>query len=298
MLIDVHSHIGRLSPDRREFVDVTNLIAKMDAWGIDLSCVLPVSESPECGILDASSSDVAAACARYPDRLIPFCMIDPRCGNRADMDFSQRLEEYKSLGCRGIGEVVAKLEFDDPRCLNLYQQSGKFGLPVLFHLEDRTEGYGLRDTPGLLRMERALRECPHTVFIGHGPTFWAEISGGLSAEDRGCWPYPVGPVKPGGAVPRLMRQYANLCGDISANSGHAALTRDPGFGLEFLEEFQDSLLFGTDSCKRSDVNSTWNTVELFRDLRDSHKLPTEALEKIGWKNCARLLDLKIKNIKD
>ena len=296
MLIDIHSHIGRLSPDRREFIDVTNLIAKMDAWGIDRSCVLAASESPECGILDASSSDVAAACARYPDRLIPFCMIDPRFGNRADMDFTPLMEEYKSRGCRGIGEVVAKLAFDDPRCLNLYRQAGKFGLPVLFHLEDRAEGYGLRDGPGLSAMEYALRECPNTEFIGHSFTFWAEISGGLSTGERGCWPYPVGPVKPDGAVPRLLRQYPNLWGDISANSGYAALTRDPGFGLEFLDEFQDRLLFGTDSCKRSDVNSIWNTVALFRDLRESRKLPTETLEKIEWKNCVKLLKLKqVKN---
>jgi len=31
MLIDIHGHIGRILPDRREFIDVTNLIAKMDA---------------------------------------------------------------------------------------------------------------------------------------------------------------------------------------------------------------------------------------------------------------------------
>ena len=35
MLIDIHSHIGRILPDRKEFMDVTNLINKMDAWGID-----------------------------------------------------------------------------------------------------------------------------------------------------------------------------------------------------------------------------------------------------------------------
>ncbi len=47
MLIDVHGHIGRVLPDRSEFVDVTNLIAKMDAWGIDVTCVLPLSEHRE-----------------------------------------------------------------------------------------------------------------------------------------------------------------------------------------------------------------------------------------------------------
>lgn len=41
MLIDVHSHIDRIVPKRGEFIDVTNLINKMDAWGIDRACILP-----------------------------------------------------------------------------------------------------------------------------------------------------------------------------------------------------------------------------------------------------------------
>lgn len=295
MLIDIHSHIGCVYPDPQECNDATTLIAKMDAWGIGISCVLPLSDYPDGGHRESGTEDVIVACAQYPDRLIPFCAIDPRSGNRADMDFTPLMEEYKSRGCRGIGEFIPKLDFDDPRCLNLYRQAGKCGLPVLFHLEDRAEGYGLRDAPGLPAMERALRECPHTEFIGHGPTFWAEISGGLSAAERGCWPYPEGPVKPGGAVPRLMPQYANLWGDISAGSGHNALTRDPGFGLEFLDEFQDRLLFGTDSCKRSDVDGLWITVSLFQDLRKAKRIKADVLDKIEWKNCAKLLKLEQAN---
>jgi uncharacterized protein len=176
MLIDVHGHIGRILPDRREFIDVTNLIAKMDAWGIDKTCVLALSETPEGAYLECNTEDVIAACSRYADRLIPFCLIDPRYGNRADMDFSHLLEEYKARGCKGIGEFLPKLDFDDPRCLNLYGQAGRFELPVLFDMQDRPDGYGLRDDYGLPKLEHALKTCPDTVFIGHGPTFWAEIS--------------------------------------------------------------------------------------------------------------------------
>ena len=290
MLLDIHGHIGRILPDRREFVDITTLIAKMDAWGIDKTCILPLSEHPEGAYLECDTEDVIAACAHHPDRLIPFCLIDPRYGNRADMDFSHLLEEYKSRGCRGLGELLPKLDFDDPRCLNLYRQSGRFGLPVLFDMQDRPDGYGLCDDFGLPRLERALKTCPETVFIGHGPTFWAEISGEVPADNRAG--YPAGPVKPGGAVPRLMRQYVNLLADTSAGSGHNALTRDPAFGLEFLDEFQDKLIFGTDSCKRSDVHETWRTVALFRELREKQKLSSETLDKIEWANGARLLKLE------
>lgn len=66
MIIDVHGHIGRIARDRREFVDVANLIAKMDAWGIERTCVLPLSEHPEGAYLECNTEDVIAACARNP----------------------------------------------------------------------------------------------------------------------------------------------------------------------------------------------------------------------------------------
>ena len=62
MLIDVHGHIGRILPDRGEFIDVTNLIAKMDAWGVEKTCILPLSETPEDAYLECNTEDVIAAC--------------------------------------------------------------------------------------------------------------------------------------------------------------------------------------------------------------------------------------------
>ncbi len=289
MVIDVHGHIGRILPDRREFVDVTNLIAKMDAWGIDKTCVLPLSEHPEGAYLEAGTEDIIAACARYPDRLIPFFLIDPRYGNRPNMDFSHLLEEYKMRGCKGLGELLPKMDFDDPRCLNLYKQVGKYGFPVLFDMQDGEYGYGVRDDYGLPKLERALRECPETIFIGHGPTFWAEISAEVPADKRVS--YPKGPIVKGGAVVRLMREYSNLWADLSAGSGYNAMTRDYNFGLEFLAEFQDKLMFGTDSCRRCDVDRPYPNVEYIKDIKENKKLPMDAIEKISYKNCVRLLGL-------
>jgi hypothetical protein len=292
MLIDVHGHIGRVAPEREEVVDVTNLIAKMDAWDIDVTCVLPLSEHPEGAYLECNTEDVIRECARYADRLIPFCLIDPRYRNHPDTDFRHLLEEYTARGCRGLGEVLPKMEFDDPRCLNLYRQAGEFDLPIIFDMQDRPHGYGLRDSFGLPRLERALQQCPESIFVGHGPTFWAEISGEVPSDNRSS--YPPGPVAPGGAVPRLMREYANLWADISAGSGHNALTRDPAFGVEFLDEFQDKLMFGTDSCRRSDLDEVWMTVDLIRDLRANEKLSEDALEKIEWRNASELLAIEVR----
>lgn len=290
MLIDVHAHIGRLVPDRSRFLDVTDLILKMDAWGIDRACVHGLSEHPEAHYQDSDTEDVLAACSRYPERLIPFCLIDPRFGmNDVTMDFGYLLAEYKARGCKGMGEMLPKMHMDDPRCINLFRQAGRYGLPITFDMNDNPIHYGLRDDFGLPRLERVLQECPETVLVGHGPTFWAEISGEVPEGMR--WGYPGGPVKGGGAVRRLMAKYDNLWADISAGSGHNAITRDEGFGLEFLDEFQNKLMFGTDSCARLNHEPESPNVELMRRLRDEKLVSEDAWKKLASENAVRLYGL-------
>ena len=250
----------------------------------------PLCEHSEAPYLEAYTADVLAACALYPKRLIPFCLIDPRfAGNNPKADFRFLLDEYRARGCKGLGEMLPKLDFDDPRALNLYRQAAEFDFPVLFDLHDTDTSYGLRDRPGLPRLENALRQCPRTVFIGHGPTFWAEITPACPPDQRNT--YPKGPVQPGGAVPRLMRAYPNLWADLSAGSGYNAVTRDAAFGLAFLAEFQDKLLFGTDSCLRSDLEKGVPVVPFFHALRKNGGITPAAWEKIAWQNAARLLKL-------
>lgn len=288
-IIDIHAHIGRIVPDRKEFIDVTNLIAKMDLWGIEIACVLPLSESPEGGYLECNTEDVINACCKYPDRLIPFCLIDPRYLNSPHTDFKPLLKEYKSRGCKGLGELLPKMDFDDERCINLYRQAGEVGFPVLFDMNDGEYGYGLRDSYGLPKLENALKSCPDTIFIGHGPTFWAEISSEVSEKDR--VEYPKGSIKEGGAVVKLMRRYKNLWVDISAGSGYNALTRDHAFTVSFINEFQDRILFGTDSCRRSDIEKIYPNVAFVKKLQEEKVVSEEIIEKIVWKNSARLLNL-------
>ena len=292
MLIDVHAHVGRIVRDRAEMLDAAAVVRNMDAWGIDMACVLCLSETPEAEYLECDTEDVIRECSHFPDRLAPFCLIDPRFGgNSPDMDFRYLLEEYAARGCKGMGEMLPKMAFDEPRCLNLFRQAGEFGMPVLFDMNDNEAHYGLRDAPGLPRLEAALRACPGTVFIGHGPTFWAEVSAGATQADR--LSYPSGPVKPGGAVPRLMGQCANLWADLSAGSGYNAVTRDPAFGLEFLDRFQDKLLFGTDCCVRSATAEHTPIVTWFPSLLEGKRLTEAAWQKIAWRNAAGLLGIRV-----
>jgi predicted TIM-barrel fold metal-dependent hydrolase len=91
-------------------------------------------------------------------------------------------------------------------------------------------------------------------------------------------------------VPRLLRQFPNLYADLSAGSGWNALTRDRAFGIRFLVEFQDKLLFGTDVCF-ADAQGRMPQLGYLKALLQERQLPAAAYEKIVAGNACRLLGL-------
>ncbi len=292
MIIDVHTHIGQIRQCPESILDVEDLLRKMDVWDINRSCVLSLSEFSDPNYRDSDTEDIIAACACHPDRLTPFCLMDPRISsNNTEKILRNKIAEYTDRGCKGLGEFLPDIPFDDPCCMELYYLAGEYGLPVLFDLHDVPGEYGLLDSPGLPFVEHALRTCSDTIFIGHGPTFWAEISADVTVSDRYGYPFPSGQVKPGGAVPRLMSTYSNLWADISAGSGLNALTRDATFGIEFLNTFQDKILFGTDSCRRFETEPICPNREFLRQIRDKCLLDKHICSKIESGNARRLLNI-------
>ena len=108
------------------------------------------------------------------------------------------------------------------------------------------------DDPRLPGLERALKKFPKLIFIGHSQQFWFEMAKTDVTDPETRNSCPFGPFVEG-RVPELMRQYPNLYCDLSANSGQTALLRDPTYGLAFVKEFQDRLMFGTDWMFREDA---------------------------------------------
>jgi hypothetical protein len=232
-------------------------------------------------------------CRQHPDRFIPFCNVDPRLmGSLLKVDashFEFVLEQYKQQGCKGLGEVSAKIYWDDPRLLNLLAACENVGFPVTFHTSiPGSTDYGPMDDIGFPRFEKVLQKFPNLVFLGHSQGFWAEISSDVKREDK--YGYPSGAVKKNGAVPRLMRKYSNLYGDISANSGLNAFLRDPDFAYEFIEEFQDRLVFGQDYC--SPTNQRQH-IQWLTDAKKQGRISNSSYEKIMSRNIAKLLNIQI-----
>jgi len=288
-MIDIHTHVGRIGKDKEDALLVAELLSRMDEWGIEKAVLLPLGASPEGIFFYHTNEQVLELYQHHPNRIIPFCNIDPRFGgNSPATDFSWLLAEYKEQGARGVGEITANLYIDDPMLINLFRQCGDASLPVTFHLACKIGGvYGVADELGLPRLEKVLQECPDTAFFGHAMSFWSEISADAKDETRGG--YPTGPVVTPGRLQHLLKKYPNLYGDLSAGSGFNAITRDADYGVLFLEEFQDKLLFGTDLCHH---NQDAPIVGFFRQLRAEGRISEVAYEKITRGNAIRLLGLE------
>jgi uncharacterized protein len=309
MIIDFHNHAVDLRlPDEmdREPVTLDHLIKRMDEEGIDKAVLMPVNVSPEimqAPLFFSRQSDILSqleAAASYSERLILFGNLDPRMGCYGNLtlnqlanpkltDFTPFLKRFKELGCVGIGEIVSNLPVDDIRVINLFRQCGEWNMPVLFHCTGPGQGvYGLFDETGLPGLEKLLKSIPNTTVIGHAPGFWSEISGNISLENK--FVYAQGPVKKEGSLQRLLRTYENLYADISANSGFSAISRDKEYGVKFLIEFQDRILFGTDVCF-ADQKGRMPHLSYLRSLLEEKLISLDIFKKITCDNALKILKL-------
>lgn len=295
MLIDIHTHTHKKrhpkiirQSNNNCYPTPDQLVTMLDEDGIDKAVVM-CTVSPEMRWTIVAPEEVLEICGMHRDRLIPFCSVDPRyLMNGPKSNFLPLLEAYKELGCKGIGEYIPNIPFDDPLNQPVFSAAEQVGMPITFHIAPTIGGYyGLFDEPGLPRLEKTLKAFPQLVLLAHSQPFWADIGVHEGSEPRPV--YPKGKVTPGRVVD-LMRAYANLHGDLSGGSGLNAISRDPEFGYAFLEEFQDRLYFGTDIANVPQDNPI---VPYFKKLKADKRISDEAYEKITWKNANQLLGLQL-----
>lgn len=283
MIIDSHNHPNYLN------MNGDRILENMRENGIDRTWLLTL-ETPEFeyspgyhrmtwGNADGPIPfDNGLACVRQaPDKFVLGYAPDPRKPHAIG-----KLEAaIEMFGVRVYGEVMLRMTYDNPDAIAMFRYCGKRGLPVIVEVNYGHGGGGPYGAPGywygggIEAFERAIRQCPDTVFLGHGPGFWAHISGDeLYAKDN----YPTGPVLSGGKVTELMRTYDNLYCDLSAGSGLNALMRDVSFSKEFLLEFQDRALYGRD---------IWDNK--LQQFLDTLGLPEETLNRIYAGNSLALV---------
>jgi len=274
---DIHTHITQ-AWGLKARLGADDLLRWMDKNSVAQAVVMPLV-SPESWYEPISTAHVLEETAQHRDRLIPFCSMDPRTldmGGRKG--FEEVLKRYRDAGAKGFGEHKPGVAVDDPRNLELFNLCAELGFPVLFHLDNSRN----TDKPGLPGLENVLRQIPDGVFIGHANGWWASISG--DCEQKTLQEYPRTPVKPGGALDRLMDRYPNLYGDLSAGSGLNAMTRDPEFARGFVLRRADRLLWGTDYLA---PGQECGQLSFFKELG----IPEDVQQKIFRDNARRVLKL-------
>lgn len=298
MLIDIHAHAYRIKPAKIKFCTPEELLKAQDRMGIDMSVVLPIV-SPEI-YLPQCTEDIIEMANNYPDRIIPFCNIDPRSLTNSPMaPFEKVLEYFKEKGCRGVGEIMPQMEMKDPKVQNLFRAAELTGLPVTCDGSDQlTGGFGLYDEPGLPQLELSLRRYPKLIFLGHGPLFWAEIAKLETPAER-CVSFDFyghqimamfnnTPIKEEGVMPKLLRRYPNLHCDLSDCTAYNALTRDENYIAEFVKEFEDRMYFGTDIVN---PNMEVPLIDTLKDWKKRGVITASAYNKITHENAMRLLNI-------
>ncbi|MCK5801819.1 MAG: amidohydrolase family protein [Lentisphaeria bacterium] len=290
MFIDIHAHAYRIPGPPQDghttFCQPDQLLARYDEMGIERGVLLPLI-GPEV-YLPESNEEILEMAENSGGRFIPFCNIDPRAiTNSASAPLDLWLRHYRDKGCRGVGEFMPNLPFLHPLVQNMFRHVQDVGMPLTFDTASSIGGtYGLYDDPGLPQLETCLQTFPNLKFFGHGPEFWAEMAALRTPADR-CG-YPNYPVTEEGVVPRLLRTYEHMYGDLSAGSGGNALMRDPDYAVVFINEFQDKLMYGTDICR---FDQDMPLAQFLVDLRDEGKLSEMVFQKIARENAIRLLEL-------
>ena len=288
MFTDVHAHVYKyqypIPGGDMLFVTLEELQTVQEELSIDRAVLLPIVSSET--YVPQSVGEIIDIANESGGRYIPFCNVDPRVySNAPDAPIGHLLEYYKNLGCKGIGEVMPNLPWDDKRFHNLLYHAERVGFPLIFDVTGNLNGgYGIYDDPGMPMLEDCLNKFRDLLFIGHGPAFWAEIAALREPADR--LGYPKYPVEKEGRVAQLMRGYPNLAVDLSAGSGENALLRDPGYAVAFLNEFAGRIMFGTDICTK---RNRYKTAGFLLDLKENGMISGGTFEGIARRNAERLL---------
>ncbi len=152
-------------------------------------------------------------------------------------DAIKEIEKYLKLGAPIIGECKFNVECDSPEMQKIYKLAEDYQVPILMHWQFNMFSRGFD------RFHKMLAKYPNVNFIGHAQTWWANID--QAHRDQNVL-YPKGKVTPGGITDRLLSDYPNIYGDLSAGSGLSALTRDEEHTRLFLKRHQDKLMYGSD----------------------------------------------------
>ncbi|MEX2231101.1 MAG: amidohydrolase family protein [Cyclobacteriaceae bacterium] len=309
-VIDIHNHLGALE-------DTEEYLQEMDKAGVKM-----------CVSLDGLSANdfykehlkVSNKVAK--DRFLVFFRPDFSRIDEADFGRkeAQKLEQAVQLGVRGLkiskvlgltvkdksGKVVP---VDDPRIDPIWAKCGELGIPIVIHVSDPVafhtpidrfnerydelgahpnwsyygDQYPYSKEDILAQLYRVIERHPETIFVS--------THLGNLAEDLG-------------RVSKWLDKYPNMYVDIDARISE--LGRQPYTARKFMIQYQDRVLFGTDTRPNAEAYQVYyrflETDDEYFDPSKSHHqqgrwmiygifLPDDVLEKIYNKNAMKILGM-------
>jgi predicted TIM-barrel fold metal-dependent hydrolase len=255
-VIDVHNHVNDAARVRGADVAPSDVVRGMDQANVKTVVILTGMWGEKLqGVLDRMVKP-------YPDRFIVFAQMDwskiddPSFG----AEMVTQLDDAVKRGARGLkvlkdwglgvkdksGKLVP---IDDPRMDPVWEECGRLGIPVAIHSTDPEAFF----TPTDMKNERyeELMRNPSWSFYGaafpgkqtlleqRNRVFRKHPSTTFIALHVANWPENLD------VVSDWLRTYPNMYVELGARQ--AELGRQPRRAAKFFAEFQDRILFGTDS---------------------------------------------------
>src|SRR3954454_1061230 len=224
-VIDIHQHTNYSGRTNEE------LIAHQEKMGITRTVLLPAGSKYGLAAGAGGNDTVVELARAYPKRFVFFANELPDIPEAKTV-----IEKYLKAGALGIGEQKFHVDSDSKPMQLIADIARDHKVPVLMHFQHDT--YNL----AFDRFHRLLDKYPGVNFIGHAQTWW----GNIDNNHQQAVMYPKGPVTPGGITDRLLSDYPNMYGDLSAGSGLNALLRDEDHARNFLARHRDKLIYGSD----------------------------------------------------
>ena len=242
--IDMHEHY-RVGGNIRLFLKAAG------CFGISKVVMVPTGSPPDNKFYKAHWTFLMAAAKRYPDQIIPFCTID-----EADPNAAELVEQYILEGAEGVKLIGGHPDFyDEPlnseNMYRVYEKAAQYGVPVLLH----GSIINIRELKD--QLDQVYGDFPEVTFIHahYGSTIMSGVNLDQTAE--------------------LLDKHPNLYIDLSMGGGiaryHRYLKEDLETIRNFVIEYQDRILFGSDTILRLATNDFDFLYERMRCDIDLHE---------------------------
>jgi uncharacterized protein len=315
-VIDMHNHGVKTAEQTRE------IVSAMDQTGVERATIFIDTGNPDI------FSQARAIYSGYPGRFDLWCHFDLTGVNSPGFGPGavKALEQCHRMGAQGIGELhdkgkgldvsvgtepkswnapesaAAGPHPDDPRMDALWERCAQLGMPISIHVTDpiwtylpmdsHNDGYmtafhwRLDNKPGLLghdalieNLERTAQKHPKTIFIA---CHFLNLSYDLTR------------------LGEILDRNPNLNADIAARM--AEVSTIPRFTKQFMQKYQDRLVFGTDfTYTPGELRSSFRTLETsdehfyYEDYIDYFwpmyglEIPDPVLKKVYRENALRII---------